>query len=97
VDGVDEDKRLVRFAGRSRRPLRDGPEPARYYVENAFELLHTPGEWYLNRRTGVLYYWPLPGESLREAEVVAPCCPTSSASRAGRRRTGPWNMSSSAA
>jgi len=44
----------------------------RYYVENAIELLDAPGEWYLNRETGVLSYWPMPGERPGETEVVAP-------------------------
>ncbi|HYW80101.1 MAG TPA: right-handed parallel beta-helix repeat-containing protein [Thermoguttaceae bacterium] len=44
----------------------------RYYVENARELLDQPGEWYLNRETGLLSYWPMPGETLEETEVVAP-------------------------
>ena len=44
----------------------------RYYVENAYELLDQPGEWYLNRETGVLSYWPMPGEKLGETEVIAP-------------------------
>jgi len=44
----------------------------RYCVENARELLDQPGEWYLSRDTGVLSYWPLPGEQLADARVVAP-------------------------
>ena len=44
----------------------------RYYVENACEFLDQPGEWYLNRETGVLSYWPMPGEKIETAEVVAP-------------------------
>ncbi len=44
----------------------------RYFVENALELLDQPGEWYLNRETGVLTYWPMSGERLGETEVVAP-------------------------
>ncbi len=47
-------------------------EAQRYYVENAFELLDQPGEWYLDRTAGVLSYWPLPGERMDEAEVIAP-------------------------
>ena len=47
----------------------------RYYVENAFELLDQPGEWYLNRATGVLSYWPLPGEQMDAVEIVAPVLP----------------------
>ncbi|OGV57230.1 MAG: hypothetical protein A2283_21120 [Lentisphaerae bacterium RIFOXYA12_FULL_48_11] len=44
----------------------------RYYVENALELLDQPGEWYLNRETGVLSYWPMPGEKIGKVEIVAP-------------------------
>ena len=44
----------------------------RYYVENVFEELDEPGEWYLNRTTGTLYYYPLPGETMADVEVVAP-------------------------
>jgi len=42
------------------------------YVENALELLDEPGEWYLDRSEGVVYYKPRPGEDLSTAEVVAP-------------------------
>ena len=42
------------------------------YVENAFELLSEPGEWYLNRATRTVYYIPRPEEDMQAAEVVAP-------------------------
>ncbi len=45
---------------------------ARYYVENARELLDAPGEWYLDRATGVLTYKPMPGETIESATVIAP-------------------------
>ncbi len=45
---------------------------ARYVVENVFEALDEPGEWYLNRTTGVLTYWPKPGEDMTRAEATAP-------------------------
>ncbi len=49
------------------------PSPGRWcHFENARELLDQPGEWYLNRRTGVLSYRPLAGEDMTRAEVVAP-------------------------
>ena len=44
---------------------------ARYFIENAPDGLDAPGEWYLNRRTGVVSYWAPPGEDLTTAEVVA--------------------------
>ena len=50
------------------------PEPRwkACYLENALEMLDQPGEWYLDRNTGVLSYWPRPGEDLTKAEVMAP-------------------------
>jgi hypothetical protein len=42
------------------------------YLENALEMLDEPGEWYLDRETGTLHYWPQPGEDLTRSEVVAP-------------------------
>ena len=43
-----------------------------YYFENAFELLDSPGEWYLNTDTNEVYYWPRPGEDLSIDQVFAP-------------------------
>jgi len=42
------------------------------YFENAPELLDEPGEWYLDRATGVLTYWPRLDEDLTKTEAVAP-------------------------
>ena len=56
----------------------DGPECIaalgtgdRYFVENVFEELDSPEEWYLNRKTGTLYFWPKKKLTPR-SEVVAP-------------------------
>jgi hypothetical protein len=70
VKAADLEKRQLVFA----RPAGIfflGPE-VRYYVENAFELLDEPGEWYADRSKGVLYYYPKAGEDMARAEVVAP-------------------------
>ncbi len=50
--------------------LTNGRQPA--YVDNAFELLDTPGEWYLDRTAHTVYYLPRPGEDLRHADVEMP-------------------------
>ena len=42
------------------------------YIENSLELLDEPGEWYLDRKAGVVYYMPKPGEDMSKAIVVAP-------------------------
>ena len=39
------------------------------YVENIFEELDDVSEWYLNRNTSELYFYPAPGVDLNNAEV----------------------------
>jgi hypothetical protein len=51
-----------------------GKQPA--YIENAYELLGTPGEWYFDRPARVLYYVPRAGEDLTQADVEAPAIET---------------------
>jgi hypothetical protein len=49
------------------------PRKGRYcYLENALEMLDKPGEWYLDRKTGVLTYLPLEGQDMTKARVIAP-------------------------
>ncbi len=42
------------------------------YFENAYEFLDRPGEWYLNRASGELFYMPRFGEDMRTARVEMP-------------------------
>src|SRR5260370_1459917 len=51
-------------------PASVGKEPG--YVENAFELLGTPGQWYFDRSAGTIYYVPLSTEDLSKADVQGP-------------------------
>jgi hypothetical protein len=46
------------------------------YLENAYELLDQPGEWYLDHSAGVLYYLPRPGENMLTAMAIAPVIET---------------------
>jgi hypothetical protein len=43
-----------------------------YYVEHLRSALDSPGEWYLDRADGKLYYIPRPGEQPADAQAVAP-------------------------
>ncbi len=43
-----------------------------FTVENAYELLDEPGEFYFNKKTKVLSYIPREGEDLNSAEVLCP-------------------------
>jgi hypothetical protein len=45
---------------------------SRFYVENVFEELDAPGEWYLDREAGRLYFLPPAGVDLGTALVEVP-------------------------
>jgi hypothetical protein len=44
-------------------------------MENAQEFLDAPGEWFCDKNERKIYYMPLSGESLNDAEVVVPVSP----------------------
>ena len=72
VASIDEKRRVVTF----RSPLPWAFDywggDVRYFVENVPEALDSPGEWYLDRTSGLLSYIPFPDEDLTRATVVAP-------------------------
>ena len=72
IASVDEKDRVVRLAGMPISRLLAWDPQQRYYVENTRDALDSPGEWYLDRQSGKLYYWPLAGEDMAKADVVAP-------------------------
>jgi len=45
---------------------------SRFYIENVFEELDSPGEWFLDSSKGILYYMPAPGVDLHRAKVEVP-------------------------
>lgn len=47
-----------------------GNQGGRFYYENVLEELDSPGEWYLDRTTGILYFWP-PGTIAGNAVVAS--------------------------
>lgn len=55
-------------------PMSIGRKPD--YVENAFELLGTPGEWYFDRPAHRVYYVPRPGENPATADFEMPVLET---------------------
>jgi hypothetical protein len=69
---VNEALRLVTFTGPAHWPFERWGPKQRYYVENVRRALDAPGEWYLDRAAGTLYYYPMPGENMPHVEVVAP-------------------------
>jgi len=45
---------------------------SQYYIENVFEELDAPGEWYNKKKKGILYYMPLKDLDLKNVLVEAP-------------------------
>ncbi|HPP52533.1 MAG TPA: hypothetical protein PK777_06270, partial [Thermoguttaceae bacterium] len=72
IQELDESKGIVRFTVPADWPTGYWTKNERYYLENYPEALDSPGEWYLDRKTGLVSYWPLDGEDPRQVEVVAP-------------------------
>ncbi len=72
IESIDAENNIVTFTGPAVWPFERWGKNQRYHVENLREALDSPGEWYLDRSTGMLYYHPLDGEDLSVAEVVAP-------------------------
>ena len=74
VASIDPASRIVAFTGPtcSKDDWAGLNKGGRYIVENVAEALQAPGEWYLERKTGILTYIPLPGEDPAKEEVIAP-------------------------
>lgn len=66
---VDEKERIVTFGKHSVFQLAAGDL---YYVEHAPDILDEPGEWYLDRTAGKLYYEPMAGEAINKIDAIAP-------------------------
>lgn len=69
---VDPEAGAVVFVEPAPWPMGRWERQQRYYVENVFEALDQPGEWYLDRKRQRVYYYPLPGEDMTQAQVIAP-------------------------
>ena len=71
---VDEKERVATLTGRTygTPSYADLSKGRKYIVENVREALTDPGEWYLEKASGVLLYIPQRGEQREKAEIIAP-------------------------
>ena len=74
IGSLDPARHVVAFAGAT-----DGPDDLgafgkgeRFLVDNVREALGEPGQWYLDRPSGELTYFPMPGEQPDKTVVIAP-------------------------
>ena len=68
---MDAESRTLTFASPSGHPP-GAFGVSKYVIWNVREGLTQPGQWYLDRTAGKLVYWPLPGEDMNQARVIAP-------------------------
>ncbi|MEI6197401.1 MAG: right-handed parallel beta-helix repeat-containing protein, partial [Verrucomicrobiota bacterium] len=71
VEKVDATKNIVTFTAMPMFAV-DQNKLKPYFIENVKEELKLPGQWYLDRPSGVLTYLPQAGETLANARVVVP-------------------------
>lgn len=79
IKSVDETNHTVSLTKKSRFWLGrdfDRTKFARYCLENVLEALDTPGQFYLDRSAGKLYYYPRPNENWQKTQFVAPALET---------------------
>ncbi len=71
IDRVEEPTQSLVTSGEGMKSWNPWKMNSQFVLENALRFLDEPGEWFL-QRDGTLFYKPLPGEDLTQAEVVAP-------------------------
>ncbi len=73
IASIDRDKRTITLSADASYGIRPGD---RYFVQNVFEELDAPGEWYLDKATSTLYFWPPDGVDPATMTVSAPAIRT---------------------
>jgi parallel beta-helix repeat protein len=76
IKAIDRTSRIISFNHPSIYRIDPGDSDSSaagvYYLENILEFLNDPGVWYLEAKSGQLYYIPLPGEEISQVEIIAP-------------------------
>lgn len=71
LDKIDRDNNRIYTSGKGMKPWNPIKKEGRVVFENYAAALDSPGEWYLDPK-GKLYYFPRPGETPENSEVIAP-------------------------
>ncbi|MBN2377448.1 MAG: right-handed parallel beta-helix repeat-containing protein [Sedimentisphaerales bacterium] len=68
---IDRENHLLHFSSPTGHPA-GAFGVKNYVIYNIRQGMTQPGQWYLDRQAGKVVYWPLQGEDLNRAEVLAP-------------------------
>lgn len=75
IAAYDKATRKCTFAARPRMRItaeRNDSATMEYYIENLGEAFHHPGQWYLDRTEGKVYYMPKEGQTPENTVFYAP-------------------------
>lgn len=72
VEYLDKDSSAIYLQGGGMKPWNPICNGSRYMMYGYRQALDQPGEWYLDRKDGYLYYIPREGENLSSACCIAP-------------------------
>jgi hypothetical protein len=77
IESVNDKQDMVNFKYPSGKVFTDdfNNDGARYVTENVWEGLQEPGDWYLDKKEGKLYYIPFENENMSTLTVSAPVTP----------------------
>ena len=67
-----DDKGNLTLEGGWQNNRQSGLHPENRMVENIFEELVAPGEWFYDKQEQMLYYYPMPGEDVETATIEVP-------------------------
>ncbi len=73
INAVDREQRTIALTGNGSYAIRPGD---RYFVQGHREELDAPGEWYLDRTTWTLHFWPPEGVDPATMTVCVPVVQT---------------------
>ena len=58
MSGIDTVEKLITLTSPHLYGVASGRDFQQYIALNILEELDSPGEWYLDRSEGILYFWP---------------------------------------
>ena len=71
ITGKDNDSTLSMIGGHQNN-RKMGLSPSNRMVENIFEELDAPGEWFFDKNTSLLYYYPFENENIAKCKFETP-------------------------
>lgn len=69
---LDVDSAVIYLVGEGMKSWNPITTGTRYVMSNYQKALDVPGEWFLDKCSGYIYYMPLPGENMDDAFCIAP-------------------------